>query len=191
MEKQPYDTWLFTGDEETYTTITAGDAVDGGMAGDKYLTTIPSNDHGFKASSGSLQSLCYIQGTTNYDGLKRIHAVGTNTITIVAKYVAETFGGTETIKTMYGADHPFEFLGFEVKLSAVGGASENLTAILDADAGAAFDVQYYSQDMNAVQYISEMFTVPKKCKAGDKIDIAYANTNDKTWSVKLFTRRLV
>ena len=84
-----HDTWFFTGDEETYTTLNAADAADGGWAGDQQLTILPSTDHGFKASSGSLQSLCYIQGTTNYDGLKKIHAVAADTITIVAKYVAE------------------------------------------------------------------------------------------------------
>jgi len=112
-----HDTWFFTGDEETYTTLNAADAADGGWAGDQQLTILPSTDHGFKASSGSLQSLCYIQGTTNYDGLKKIHAVAADTITIVAKYVAETFTTADTVKAMFGADYPYELLGIEVHVS--------------------------------------------------------------------------
>jgi len=191
MEKQPHDTWFFTGDEETYTTLDNDDAADGGWAGDKQLTTLPSTDHGFKASIGSLQSLVYIQGTTNYDGLRRIHAVAANTITIEAKYVAETFGGTETVKTMYSNNHPFEFLGFEVTVAAAVVATESLTIIIDADAGPAFDNEIYSKAMAGITYINNMFDVPRKCNAGDKIDVAWANSNDNLWGIKLFTRRLV
>lgn len=190
MEKQPHDTWFFTGDEETYTTIDNAAAVDGGWAGDKQLTTIPSTDHGFKASTGDLQSLIYIQGSTNYDGLRKIHAVATNTITIVAPYVAETFAGTETIKTMFSANYPFELLGYDVHLSAVGG-SGSLTVTLDAAAGSAFDTQFDTNDMTSDADINQMWNPPKKCAAGDKVDIAYANANDKTFGIKIFTRRLV
>lgn len=191
MSDQPHDTWFFTGDEETYTTLNNAAAVDGGWAGRDQLTTLPSTDHGFKASSGSLQSLIYIQGTDNYDGLRKIHAVGTDTITIVAPYVAETFAGTETVKSMYSDNHPFEFLGFEVTLSAASATSEDLTITVDAAAGSAFDNLIYSKDMNGIADINYMFDTPRECKANDKIDVAWDNTNDRTFGIKLFTRRLV
>ena len=187
---QPYDTWFFTGDEETYSTLAAGDAVDGGWAGEHQLTTLPATDHGFKASAGSLQSLIYIQETTNYDGLKRIYSVATSTITIIAPYVAETFTTADTIKTMYGDNHPFELVGYEVHLSAVGGAG-TLTVTLDAADGSAFDTVLGSHDMTSDADVSTMFDPPIPCKANDKIDVAYANANDKTFGIKIFTRRRV
>lgn len=187
---QPYDTWFFTGAKATYTTIDAGPAVDAGFAGMDQLVTIPSTGHGFLASSGSLQSLIYIQGTTNYNGLKKIHAVAANTITIVAKYVAETFAGTETLKSMVGFNHPFELLGYEVKLSAAGGAG-SLTVTLDADVGAAFDQEFDTNDMTALAKINQLWNPAKLCKANDKVDFAYANANTKTFGIKVFTRRLI
>jgi len=188
--KQPKDIWHFSGDEETYTTINNAVAVDAGWAGMDQLTTIPITGHGFKASSGKLQSLVYIQGSTNYDGLRKIHAVATNTITIVAKYVAETFAGTETVKTMYSDDHPFEFLGFKVTLNAASATSENLTITIDSKVGSAFDNLIYSRDMDTIADINNMFDVPRKCFPGDKIDVAWDNTDDRTWAIELITRRL-
>jgi len=191
---QPHDTWYFTGAKATYTTLNADNDTDGGWGNNALLTILPSTAHGFFASSGSLQSLIYIQGTTYYNGLRKIHAVADNTITIYAKYVAAeaTFGGTlETVKTMYSDNHPFEFLGFELTIDAAVAATEDLTIIIDAAAGSTFDNLIYKKAMNGVRYINYMFDVPRKCAADDKVDVAWANATGDDWGIKLFTRRLV
>jgi len=44
--------------------------------------------------------------------------------------------------------------------------------------------------MDGIAHINNMFDVPRKCFPGDKIDVAWANTNNTTWGIELITRRL-
>lgn len=183
-----YDEYFFSGDEETYTTLDNTAASDQSVPGGTDptgITRLTSTDHGFKAGS-----CVYIQGTTNYDGLRYIEAVAANTFDIRANYVAETPAGTETVKTMHSSPHPFEFLGFEVHLDAASATAENLVVSIDATKGAAWDVKVYSLDMNTIQDIVKLFDTPMKCSPDDKINVAWNNTNDKLWGVKLYVRRL-
>ena len=181
MKKYNHEEFFFSGDEETYTTLDNTAVSDQGGG----IVRLTSTDHGFKAGA-----YVYIQGTTNYDGLKAISAVAANTFDIVASFMAETPAGTETVKTMYSSGHAFEFLGFEIHLSEESATSENFVISKDASKGAAWDQKYYSQDMNGVQDRSNMFDIPRKCAANDKVDVVWDNTNDRLWGIILFVRRL-
>lgn len=185
--KQPMDEWFYTGAKATYGTFDAAAAANVNSVDPPFTTDLTDTAHGLLAGS-----LLYVQGSINYNGLRKMASVpDANSMYVYAAYIAETLAGTETWKTMYGDTMPYEFLGFEITLSAASATSENLTIIIDSAFGSAFDNQIYSKDMNGIQYINNMFDVPRKLSAGDKIDVAWANTNNRTWGIKLFTRRLV
>lgn len=192
--KQPLDVWCFTGAKALNTTLDNAAAVDAGRdpVTLEPLTTLPSTTHGFLASSGKLTSLVFITGSTNYDGLRRIYAVAANTITVYAKYVAETFVGTETVRCAIQPNYPFEYHGIEVTLSAAGGAAEALTLTKDSILGSAFDhVFHNTADMTSVQYVDDREDPPKVCEANDILILGYANSGAKTFGAKIFTRRLM
>jgi hypothetical protein len=189
--KNDYDRYFFSGDEETFTTINNAAAVDATIA-EVGLVTIPSTDHGFKAGAAELPTHIYVNGTVNYNGMRKIYAVATNTITIYAKYVAETFAGTETLRTMIKMDSSYELIGFEVHLSAASATAENLLVNKDSERGAAWDTNIYTKDMNTVQNIIRTFDdeIPVRLEADDKIDFTWTNTNDTLWGIEVMVRRV-
>jgi len=185
--KQPMDEWFYTGAGATYGTFSNAAAANVNSVDPPFTADLTDAAHGLLAGS-----LLYIQGSVNYNGLRKISSVpDVNSMYVYATFVAETLAGTETWTTMYGDTAPYEFLGFEVTLSSASATSENLTITVDAAFGSGFDNLIYSKDMNGVQYINNMFDVPRKLSADDKIDVAWANSNSRTWGIKLFTRRLV
>ena len=183
---KPFDTWRFKGAKTTYGTLAAvaAAAASPTTINDKAVTDLGATAHGLLAGS-----LIYIQGTTNYDGLKSIQAVDTNDFTIYNPFTAETTTTADTWKTMYSSPHPFDFLGFHLHLDAASATSENITVDKDANAGTEFDLNLYTLDMDTVQDISQIYDEPIPCEGGDKIDIAWDNTNTKTWGISIFTRR--
>ncbi|MBU0470555.1 MAG: hypothetical protein KJ984_03710, partial [Nanoarchaeota archaeon] len=89
--------------------------------------------------------------------------------------------------------YPFEFLGFEIHLSAASATSENLVIARDSVLGSTYDTKIYSKNMNAIQDI--IYMIPKDepvlCDADDVIDLTWDNTNTKTWTIKFFVRSRV
>lgn len=195
---QMLDEWYFTGDGATYGTFDGAAAADDDSANPPFTTDLTDTDHGLFAGS-----MLYIEGSVNYNGLKRIKSVpDANSMIIFAKYVAEVLGGTETWKAMFtydsilqGDKRPgthYEFLGFEITLSAAGATpDDDFTITIDSAKGSAWDNLIYSRDMNGVADINYMFDEPRECGSGDKIDVAWANADARTWGIKLFTKRLV
>lgn len=204
LQSQPYDVWAFSGEAATYTTLLTDDPATAGSVDGKGLTTFGSTAHAFVAGT-----LIYIEGTINYNGLKKIQAVATNTITIYAPFIAEaTVDTSDTLKTKVGYDRitgkpgdagitiangpPFEFLGFTVHLAAAAStASETLVVNIDSGKDVAWDRKVYSKDMNGVQDIDYFFDEPKKCESGDKVDVVWANADANLYGIKIYTRRLV
>ena len=89
------------------------------------------------------------------------------------------------------AAHTTAFLlhSVTVHLSAAPTTSENLTITLNALAGAAYDtllskVNPAAGALTDIVYIPD---VPLLCQAGDVIDVAFANTNTKTYGVRIVT----
>ena len=144
MNRQPMDEWFYTGAGATYGVFNNAAAADYDSVNPPFQTDLSDTAHGLLGGS-----LFYAQGSVNYNGLRKLVSVpDANSMYIYAKYVAETLAGTETWKTMYSDNHPFEFLGFEVTLSAAGAATENLTIIVDANAGSAYDNELYERNFN-------------------------------------------
>lgn len=186
MYKGKHDEWFFTGAKTTYGIFDAAAAADGQSIQPPFTTDLADTTHGLLTGS-----LIYIQGTTNYNGIRKIVSLpDANSMIIYAKFVAETLTTGATWKTMYSSPHPFEFLGFEVTLDAVGANVEDLTITIDAAKGSTYDNRIYTKAMNGVTYINNMFDTPRLCSGDDKIDVAWANAGSKGWGIKLFTRRL-
>ena len=195
---QKHDEWYFTGALATYGVFDGAAAADDNSVDPPFSTDLTDTAHGLLEGS-----LLYIQGSVNYNGIRKIKSVpDANSMIILADYVAEVLAGTETWKTMITYDEviqgelvpssPFEFMGFEITLGAAAAtALELFTITMDAARGSAFDNLIYSKDMNGHTDINYMFDEPRYCEQGDKIDVAWDNADANTWGIRLFTRRLV
>lgn len=142
--------------------------------------------HGFLAPS-----ILYVSGTTNYDGMRYVTSIpSSTTINIRAPYVAETPGGTETVSVALAPNFDGELISFEIHLSSASATSENLTITNNANAGAAYDVNILTKDMNTVQDYIRKFHPPDKFLKGDLIQLVWANSNSRTWGIMLKYRRV-
>lgn len=189
----PLERYFFAGDENMDQTIDTDSVVDVSIC-DLDISQLASDDHGYKKSQDwpRTRTHIYVLGTTNYDGLRVIETVATNTIDIIAPFVAETdLAGTEELFPGLKFNEPWFFCGFHLHQSADGGASENFTITLDAAAGSYFDTVLYTIPMNGVTDYVEILSPDEMIPlaGNDLIKCAYANTNDKTWGLTLFARR--
>ena len=137
-------------------------------------------------------SLVYIEGTTNYDGLRKIAAAPAGFIDIYASYLAETPAGTETVKIAYAPDSAVEIKALTLKLSAVPAGAENLTISIDDGLGATYDVQIHQVDLNGVTAAGYIWTPTDKLIAhlGDVIRLVWANGDGRTYGLKLHTEKI-
>lgn len=101
--------------------------------------------------------------------------------------VKTTGTGAAAMAVTFTAIKACRLVTVTVKLSAAPTTSEALTVTLDATAGAAYDVLLYSGDPSATSATSvvlsdwgEVWLV-----AGDKITVAYANTDTRTYGVQI------
>lgn len=79
----------------------------------------------------------------------------------------------------------FRLREIRIHLSAAGGAG-NLTATVDAAAGAAYDAVVYSQDMTAITDLFYQPTFPIQFEAADKVDFAWPNALSKTYGLSIY-----
>lgn len=145
--------------------------------------------HGFVVGSH-----VYIEGTTNYDGVYEIKAVpSTTTFQIQAKFIAETPAGTETVKFAIKPNAEFFFVGFSIHLSAAPTTSENFTIDLDADDGAAWDVNIYTRDFSSNSDTDIIWVIPEESRApyekADIIRFAWTNTDGRTYGIRTWWQR--
>jgi hypothetical protein len=82
----------------------------------------------------------------------------------------------------------FVLLHVKLHLSAAGGAVEDYTITLDANAGAAYDILLRTVAMNAVADDFYQPTLPIFFEKGDEIDFAYTNTNTRTYGLEVAYR---
>ena len=66
-----------------------------------------------------------------------------------------------------------------------GGAAGDLTATVDAAAGAPYDVVVLTQDMNGTTDVVYQPTRPIIFNSGDELDIAYSNTGAATYGLEV------
>lgn len=81
----------------------------------------------------------------------------------------------------------YKLVSVTLSLNVAPTTSENYTITLNANAGAAYDVLLYSLDLSAVSVTDLVWfpDAPLLLEAGDAIDVAYANTDTKTYGVQI------
>lgn len=203
LPKGQLERYFFSGDEEMNTTLGAVAISDQTSSygaendllqrfGQINVVRITSNDHGFKAPAEEKRpTYIYIDGTTNYDGIHRIIAVAANTIDIAAKFVAETPGGTETLRPCLSFEEPWLLVGWNVHLDSASATAENMVVTQDAKMGAAWDTKIYSGDWNGVQDLIQMYEPPIPINGGDLVYWTWANTNDRLWGLEILARSIL
>lgn len=185
IAKGAIETFEFTGAKAFSQTLGASAVTDLTGNYEKPAVRLACSAHGYLAGG-----LVRIDSTTNYDGLRKIIAVATNTFDIYAKYVAETPAGTETARVAVSLDEDYLFLGFELHLSAASATTENLVATVDAAKGSAFDTKLYSKDMNTIQDIVYYPECSIHQKANDLIVFTWSNSNSRTWGLSVKLQRM-
>ena len=92
--------------------------------------------------------------------------------------------GAVAIATTLAPARAFQLLEVRVHLSDAGGAG-NLTATVDAAAGAAYDLNIITQDMTAITDYVWQPSYPMFFASGDEIDFAWANANTRTYGLTI------
>ena len=192
--------YFFSGDEEMNTTLANVAASDqssnydssalGGLYRDG-VVRIGATDHGFKAPVDTDRpNLIYLQGTTNYDGLRYIVAVATDTFDIIAPFVAET-PNAKIARPGLSFDERWEFVGFKLHLAAACATAEDFEIHVDADRGAGWDYKIFDEDMNGVSDRSEKYAPGEIIlQPNDIVYATFANTNDNLWGLEFIARRM-
>ncbi len=96
-------------------------------------------------------------------------------------------GTTGAVALVTSATGDLVLESVRVHLSAVGGTGV-LTVTVDDNDGAVYDVVLASQDMTSLADYVYIPTNGLNFKAGDKINVNYANAGNKTYGVKVVTR---
>ena len=187
----------FEGDEPANKTLAAVAVADKSST---YPDTKPGvveihcSDHGYKNGDQSyLPNYIFIQGTDNYDGLHVIlddDAVDGDSFYMIAKYVAETTATGDLIFPGLRFTEPWEFVGFQLHLTAACATAENFTIDVDSVRGTSFDVNIRTIPMNGVQNYIWTAPVPIPICANDIVKVTWANAGDKAWGLTLIAQRL-
>ena len=93
--------------------------------------------------------------------------------------------GAAAISSTLTPVKPIRITSVRLHLSAVGGAAENFTVIINSATAPAYDVLLFSQDMTAVQDILWIPERPIPIVNNDLIDFAYTNTNTRTYGLEV------
>lgn len=190
---QSIDTFYFEGAKAMNGTIGGTALSDQSTPDGGPIARVTSNAHGLTVTGYSgivpYAPAIYIQSMANaiYNGIHRVNAVATNTFDIVlgSAFAALTPAGTETWFVGCSYKVEWKLVGFDLHMSAAGGTSENLVVTIDAAAGAVWDTPIYSQDMNVVQSVVKQFDPVIELNPYDVIKFSYANTNSRTWGLRL------
>jgi len=108
----------------------------------------------------------------------------------MATYSPLTFAtatGSSAINTSIAPASRGVLLALTLHLSAAGGAAEDLTVTLNKAAGAAYDVPILTQDMSTTQDVVWTGEIP--FQNGDTIDVAYTNSNSRTYGLEVVYRK--
>lgn len=92
--------------------------------------------------------------------------------------------GAVAIATTLAPAQSFRLVEVRVHLSAAGGAGD-LTATVDAAAGAAYDINLLTQDMTALTDLIWQPDKPLQFESGDEIDFAWANGAGRTYGLTI------
>jgi hypothetical protein len=93
---------------------------------------------------------------------------------------------THTVPT----SRTYQLVSVSLNLNAAPTTSENYTITLDALAGAEYDIVLYSLDLSAGS-TTDVFWFPDQplyLVGGDAVDVAYTNTDGRTYGVQITVR---
>ncbi len=94
------------------------------------------------------------------------------------------YTGNAAIAVAFNPAESFRLVEVRVHLSAAGGAG-NFTVDVDANAGAAYDLNVITQDFTAVTNFIFQPDIPMSFENGDKLNIAWANANSRVYGMTL------
>ncbi len=156
------------------------------------VVRIPIAAHGIIAGSkDKYPTHIYLDGTTSYEGLRRIVNIpDAGNIDIVAKYVIETFAGTETYKPAVGFNEPWEFVGWEIHADGTPSTSADLIVSKDGIEGTYWNTNYFTEDMQGVTDWAQMWDVPILMSPGTVVYATWANAEGDDWGFEFKVRRL-
>ena len=192
-KNQPWDILHFTGSRTWNSKVhkTTTDVVDSG-----FRQGIPTVKFQLSAAHYiSVGSAVVLGGVSQYykGTYKALAGTATDLIYVPAKYIAEELTSTATFKLTLAPGHAFEFGGFRLKLSAVGGtAAEALTITVDAGhAATVYDYQLYREpSMETIQFLNwNIQDNPEPFEKDDELDFAWANVANVTYGLEIFHRR--
>ena len=186
---QPWDILRFKGTGSWNSiTLSATAVVDGTSGTGKKVKLTTAAAHKLTAGSAITISV-----TDNYNGTwLTLPDTATTLIYIPARFVAETTSTDDKCKLTLAPGHAFEFGGFKLKLSAVGGtAAEALTITVDAGKGDVYDYQLYKEpSMETIQFLNwNIQDNPEPFDKNDELDFAWANVATVTYGLEVYWRR--
>jgi hypothetical protein len=103
--------------------------------------------------------------------------------------------GAAAIATSTALAAPFELISIRLHLSAAGTTAEDFTVTLNDGTGAAYDTLLYSLDLSVSSVTDLVLTpdkddIPKYYSSTDVLDIAWANTETRTYGLTITTRQV-
>lgn len=113
-----------------------------------------------------------------------ISRVSTNEFTIRKDYTTATSGALALSSKAIKAS---KIVSVSCKFNTAPSTSENFTVTLDTNAGATYDVLLYSMNPST-DSTTDIFWMPDNdiyLETGDEIDVAFANTDNRTYGVQI------
>jgi hypothetical protein len=95
------------------------------------------------------------------------------------------FAGVTSARHTVAFDCPAHFDEMRLTLNSASATVEDFTMRLDSVNGPSYDNLLYRHDMNGVQDLRAIGTEEIRFKAGDAIDIIWANTGTITYGVEV------
>lgn len=94
--------------------------------------------------------------------------------------------GSSAIAYEFDPGKSVQVISIKLHMSATGGAAENLTITEDSSLGSEYDVVHLSQAMAAVaDLVWRPEDGPLMLNKGSKLNIAYANSNGRTYGLEI------
>lgn len=86
----------------------------------------------------------------------------------------------------------YQLISVSCKFSAAPATSESLTITLDANAGAAYDTLLYTVNPSATAMTTMLWQPdePLFLEGGDQIDVAFTNTDTRTYGLQITAREV-
>lgn len=166
------------------TTLSATAAASQGYNGNYTVVRL-----GITADLFDADSVVFITNTENYDGMRTIvnAPAGYIDVNCPEGFTAETTSTGDTVRVGFQVKGRTLFKGFHINLNSAPTTSEDFTVDLDAASGSDFDDNIYTEDFSVLSTtdLINMFEEPIVLETGDIIIFSWANSDTKTWGLKM------